>query len=91
MEVKVHAGAKRDRVVGLYGGRLKIEITTAPERGKANRALLAFLANVLGVAPRNLSLVSGEAKPIKSILLVGVDPPTTKRRIDEVLRSPDQG
>lgn len=60
--LRLHAqpGAKRTSVVGLYGDKLKIAIATPPVDGKANQAIIAFLAKTLGVSKSKISLISGE-------------------------------
>ncbi len=70
--VKVHAGAKRDRIAGLHDGMLKVEVTTAPEKGKANKAVAKLLAKALGVAPGELTLLSGETNTRKRFGVAGV-------------------
>jgi uncharacterized protein YggU (UPF0235/DUF167 family) len=50
---------------GMLGDRLKVRVAAAPEGGRANRALIDLLATRLGVSPRSLRLVSGEAQPLK--------------------------
>ena len=66
-------GAKRDDVVGVYGTSLKVAVTAAPERGKANKAILKLLAKRLGVSPSSVAIVSGETSKQKKILVQGVE------------------
>lgn len=49
---------------------LKVRITTAPEAGKANKALLKFLAKEWGVSTSSLSISSGETSKYKKIRLI---------------------
>jgi uncharacterized protein (TIGR00251 family) len=65
LRVKAVPGASTDEVVGMLGDRLKVRVAAAPEGGRANRALIDLLATRLGVSPRSLRLVSGEAQPLK--------------------------
>ena len=64
LELKVVPKASRDRVVGWLGDRLKVQVRAAPERGKANAAVEALLAEILGAAVR---IVAGEASPLKTV------------------------
>ena len=41
------------------GGVLRVRVTAAPEGGEANRAVIALLAEVFGVAPSRVELVRG--------------------------------
>ena len=65
LRIKAHAG--KNAVGGAHAGALKISVSTAPEKGKANRAVLAVLAGALGVAPGVLRLVSGETSQDKQV------------------------
>lgn len=72
--LRLHAqpGAKRTSVVGLYGDKLKIAIATPPVDGKANQAIIAFLAKTLGVSKSKISLISGETSREKRIRIQGI-------------------
>ena len=72
--VAVHAqpGARRDAVVGLYDGRLKIALSAPPVDGRANAALAQFLAHSTGVAKSAVELVSGQTSRAKRFLIRGV-------------------
>lgn len=53
------------------GHALRVKVTAAPEKGKANAALLKLLAKEWGVAPSRLNLVSGHKDRRKRVLLEG--------------------
>lgn len=67
LTLHVQPGAKRTAVVGSYGEKLKIALATPPVDGKANRTLLAFLADTLGTTKSNVSLLSGETNREKRV------------------------
>lgn len=69
LRLRVSAGASRSRVLGPHGGALKLSVKAPPERGKANREVLALVAEAFGVAPADVELVSGEAAPDKIVRL----------------------
>ena len=79
--VKVHAGAKRDRVGGAHDGALKVEVATAPARGKANRAVLRLLATSMGVPPGAVTLLSGGTSPRKRVAIRGLSVEEAERRL----------
>jgi len=60
LSVRVQPRASRDRVVGLQGDRLKIQVTAPPVEGRANAHLLKVLAGVFGVPPKQVALISGD-------------------------------
>jgi uncharacterized protein (TIGR00251 family) len=73
LPVKVQPGAGRNEVAGLTGGVLQIKIAAPPEKGKANRELIAFLSRSLGVNQSSVSIVKGAAGRNKLIAVAGLD------------------
>jgi uncharacterized protein (TIGR00251 family) len=69
--VRVSAGASRDAVRGQHGGALKVSVSAAPEKGRANAALLKVLSKAMGISHKDLSIVSGESDRNKKLLLEG--------------------
>ncbi|MBI2315584.1 MAG: YggU family protein [Betaproteobacteria bacterium] len=65
----IHAqpGAKRSEVAGLHGDSLKIRIAAPAVEGKANAALVAFVAEALGVPKRAVTVLKGEASREKLV------------------------
>jgi len=61
LEVRVQPRARRNEVVGQVGGVWRVRVTAAPEGGAANRAVIALLAEALGVAPSRVELMRGAA------------------------------
>ena len=80
-EVRVQPRASRNRVSGLHGPAIKIQLTAPPVEGAANAALLAFLAEVL-VTPRgSIRLVTGEHARTKVVEVETADPPGLLARL----------
>ncbi len=69
LRLKVSAGASRRRVIGVHGGALKLSVTTAPEKGKANRDVLALVAETFGIAAGGIEILRGETSAEKVIRL----------------------
>ena len=61
------AGARHNAILGTHAGALKLSVAAAPEKGKANNAVLGLLAEALGVAPSSIELLSGRTSPEKSV------------------------
>jgi len=70
--VKVVPGSSRTVVCGLLDEMLKIKVSAAPEKGKANKCLLDFLAKQLGVKKNGVKIVSGKTSAIKSVQVLGI-------------------
>ncbi len=69
------------RICGLLDGMLKVKVSAAPERGKANQCLLKFLAKQLGVKKNAVSIISGKASPVKHIQVLGISADTLVEKI----------
>lgn len=67
LEVLVQPKSSRDEIVGFQDGRLKVRITPAPEGGKANEHLRAFLAKKMGISKGQVKIVFGEKSRKKRI------------------------
>lgn len=76
LAVRAQPGAKKTAVVGVYGdgvaAQLKIAVQAPPVEGRANEALLAFLAEMFGVPKRSIELVSGELSRSKVFAVRGI-------------------
>ena len=71
LQLKVVPKASRNRVAGWVGERLKVQVTAAPERGKANHAVLEVLAEILGLSPARIRIVAGEMSALKTVEIEG--------------------
>ncbi|MGL4943905.1 MAG: DUF167 domain-containing protein [Thermoguttaceae bacterium] len=79
--IAAKAGGRVNAVRGVHDGHLKVSVTTAPERGKANAAILALLAEACGVKPHQLTLLAGETSPRKKVLVRGVTADEVRARL----------
>ena len=86
----VHAqpGAKRNAVLGTRRA-LRVAVTAPPEKGKANAAIGAVLAESLGCRSSQIALISGETSRRKRFLVIGVTPDDLRRRLAAAI--PDAG
>ena len=69
---KVVPGSSRTAVCGLLDNMIKIKVSAAPEKGKANKSLVEFLAKQLGVKKNAVQIISGETNPVKHIQVAGI-------------------
>lgn len=74
LDVSVIPNARRTEVVGLYDGALRVRLHAPPVDGKANEALLRWLAECLGVGRATVQLLRGQTSRRKT---VRVDVPAT--------------
>ena len=71
VSVRVHPGARKNGVSGVHAGAVKISLTTPPVDGRANDALIAFVAELLRVPRGRVSLVSGMTSRSKVLRITG--------------------
>jgi uncharacterized protein (TIGR00251 family) len=72
----VQPGAKRSEIAGLHGEALKIRLAAPPVEGRANEALLRFIADNFNVPLRQVTLKQGAQSRHKTVLISGskIDP-----------------
>jgi hypothetical protein len=73
LSLHIQPGAKRTEIIGRHGDALKIRLAAPPVDGKANEALIVFIARALGVPKARIELVSGQTSRVKRIRAYGVD------------------
>jgi len=66
-QVAARPNAGRSAIQGVHDGALKVAIGAAPEKGKANKELVAFLAKRLGLRKSELALTAGETSRKKTL------------------------
>lgn len=86
LRVKALPGSKRDEVRGVDGGALKVAVAAPPEKGRANKALLAVLAEFFGVPRRDVVIISGEASRDKRVEVAGVTVVQVEEKLAQLKR-----
>ena len=81
MSVKVQPNASKDRVVGEHADQIKIAVTVAPEKGKANKAVIKVLSKWLGVKSSDIQIISGETSRDKKVFIRDINEEDFNRAI----------
>jgi uncharacterized protein (TIGR00251 family) len=71
LSVRLHPAARKNSVTGVHADALKITLTAPPVDGKANDALIAFLAEALHLPGARVSLVAGATSRTKMVRITG--------------------
>ena len=71
--------AARTQIVGVHDDRLKIQLNAPPVDGKANKALVAFLAKRFGLKKGSVEIVAGESSRRKRVRVHGLDAEAVER------------
>jgi uncharacterized protein (TIGR00251 family) len=83
--LRVRAAARRTGLAGVHDGALRMDVTAAPEKGKANRAVIAALSELLGVSKSQVVILSGESNPQKRVLVTGLKLSEAQRLLEKAL------
>jgi uncharacterized protein (TIGR00251 family) len=81
LEIKVTPKSSRDAILGWLGDALKIAVTAAPERGRANAAVEDLLARTLQIAPSCVNVVAGHTSSRKRVAIKGLNAVDARRRL----------
>lgn len=94
LTVRLQPGARRAGVRGrMADGTLQLAVTAPPEGGRANRALIELVCELLDVRPRQVRLARGAAARAKKLEIDGLTADQLERRVARVLaeRNEDHG
>jgi len=81
IQVRARPGAKTNAVLGERNGALMVAVSAAPERGKANEAIVEVLAQALQCKRSFITLMSGETSRDKKFLIQGLTPEAVRQRL----------
>jgi uncharacterized protein len=86
LRLRVIPGSTRPGIVGQHGEAWKVRVAAAPERGRANEAVLDLLAEALDVPRRDMRLIAGHGTRDKIVELDGIAEDETRRRLENGAR-----
>ena len=90
LAVRAQPGAKKTAVMGVYGegtaAQLKIAVQAPPVEGRANEALIAFLADTFELRNHAVELMSGELSRSKVFLLRGITMEQVQGKLGQLYR-----
>lgn len=72
VRVRVNPRSSRDELVDLKGELVRIKLTAPAVEGEANRALIRFLAEEIGVPKSDIEIVSGDRSRRKTVRIRGI-------------------
>lgn len=85
LAVRASPGSRKQGIIGTHGDRLKVAVHAAPEKGKANQAVLDVLAEAFDLRRSQVALVSGETSQTKTVLLNGITPEEVLAKLKKLL------
>lgn len=87
-KVKVVPGSSRTAICGLLDEMIKIKVSAAPEKGKANKCLLDFLAKKLGLKKNEVGIISGKTSAVKGVQAIGISAEQLLNRLNLKKQNP---
>ncbi len=84
LDVRVQPRASRSEIAGLHGERLRIRLQAPPVDGKANAALVGFVADLFAIPRARVTIEHGLTGRDKRLRLQGV--PSLPAPLESLLR-----
>lgn len=81
LDIRVSPGAADNVIGGWMGDKLKIRVTAAPEKGKANKAIIRLLSRKLGIPASRIVLSKGTTSSNKTIEIEGLSSDELNRKL----------
>lgn len=85
LPVRAQPAARRNEIRGQQDGMLRVCVTQPPQKGKANKALIALLSKSLSLRKSQLELIAGETSHQKRFLVRDIAPEELAARIEDLL------
>lgn len=85
LRVTVQPKSSRNGVVGIHGDTIKLAVTAPPVDGKANKAVIDYLAILFTLKKTDITVKHGLQSRLKSILLAEIDLHSAEQRLGEYL------
>ena len=85
LPVRAQPGARSNGIRGEHAGALKVAVTQVPEKGKANKAIIAVLARQLQLTRSQIKLLAGVTTGDKRFLISGISRAELVVRIEQAL------
>ena len=82
--VKVQPRARKNAITGTVGDALKLALTAPPVEGKANQAVIEFLADFFEIPRSSITIASGASSRLKVIRISGANLQSLKERLRSI-------
>lgn len=89
LPVRAQPNSSKNQIDRIHDGRLKICVTQAPEKGKANQAILKVIQKGLKLKRSQIKLLRGETKALKVFLISDLSENQLRQKIADALQNPE--
>jgi uncharacterized protein (TIGR00251 family) len=83
--IKVQPRARKNAIIGVVGDIVKLALTAPPVDGRANQAVIEFLAELFEIPRTSVTIASGETSRRKVVRIAGLSKQVVERRLGEVV------
>jgi uncharacterized protein YggU (UPF0235/DUF167 family) len=83
--VKVQARARREGLIGVQSGLLRLRVNPPPLEGRANQAVVALLAECLRIPKSSIKIAAGGRSSLKVVEVGGLEPAAVLERLQQKL------
>lgn len=90
LRLHVQPRASSNSLGGLQGDMLKLRLTTPPVDGKANKAVVAYLAKLLHLPKSALTIKTGQQSRSKTLVISGADEQQVRSQLAALMRAQEQ-
>lgn len=87
LRLRIRPGGRRNQIIGVHGGALKCQVTAAPERGKANHAVLRLLTHSLNLPKGSIEIVAGTTSHDKTVSIENLDITEIRFRVAQAIEA----
>lgn len=87
LRLHVQPKASKTRITGIHDGCLKLAIAAPPVDGRANQEVVKFLAELLAIPSRDITLKSGTQGRRKQVVIAGLAGVGARQKIVKILES----
>lgn len=81
LNIRVVPRASKNEISGTIGDALKLRLQAPPVEGKANRALVDFLADTLDLPRHNITILTGDTGRNKRLMITGISAGDLKQKL----------
>jgi len=81
ISLRVYPNASRNELVGFTDEVLRVKVSAPPSKGKANRELITFLSQLLGVGKDSVNIVKGHTTRNKVVAIDGLSQEEVMKRL----------
>jgi len=83
--VKVQPRARKNAITGTVGEALKVSLTAPPVEGRANQAVIEFLADFFAIPRASITITSGATSRLKRVCISGMSSGAVQQRLTTIL------